>query len=102
MLLNITPDHLGWHKTHVNYALAKIDLFRNMDESDLAIVNVEDEGISAFADRVFVPGRRVLSLGLSDARSSRVIRSPRRASSIRASPCISTSRPIIWGGTRRI
>ena len=67
VLLNITPDHLGWHKTHANYALAKIDLFRNMDESDLAIVNVEDEGISAFADRVFVPGRRVLSLGLSDA-----------------------------------
>lgn len=67
VLLNITPDHLGWHKTHENYALAKIDLFRNMDESDLAIVNVEDEGISAFADRVFVPGRRVLSLGLSDA-----------------------------------
>lgn len=67
VLLNITPDHLGWHKTHVNYALAKIDLFRNMDESDLVIVNVEDEGISAFADRVFVPGRRVLSLGLSDA-----------------------------------
>lgn len=67
VLLNITPDHLGWHKTHANYALAKIDIFRNMDESDLAIVNVEDEGISAFADRVFVPGRRVLSLGLSDA-----------------------------------
>ena len=67
VLLNITPDHLGWHKTHANYALAKIDLFRNMDESDLAIVNVEDEGISAFAARVFVPGRRVLSLGLSDA-----------------------------------
>lgn len=67
VLLNITPDHLGWHKTHENYALAKIDLFCNMDESDLAIVNVEDEGISAFADRVFVPGRRVLSLGLSDA-----------------------------------
>lgn len=67
VLLNITPDHLGWHKTHANYALAKIDLFRNMDESDLAIVNVEDEGISAFADRVSVPGRRVLSLGLSDA-----------------------------------
>ena len=71
VLLNITPDHLGWHKTHANYALAKIDLFRNMDESDLAIVNVEDEGISAFADRVFVPGRRVLSLGLSDAGTAR-------------------------------
>ena len=67
ILLNITPDHLAWHRTHENYALAKIDLFRNMDESDLAIVNVEDEGIAAFADRVYVPGRRVLKLGLADA-----------------------------------
>ncbi|MEE0704195.1 MAG: UDP-N-acetylmuramoyl-L-alanine--D-glutamate ligase [Collinsella sp.] len=67
VLLNITPDHLGWHKTHENYALAKIGLFRNMDESDIAIVNVEDEGIAAFADRVYVPGRRVLKLSLSDA-----------------------------------
>ena len=38
-----------------------------MDESDIAIVNVEDEGIAAFADRVYVPGRRVLKLSLSDA-----------------------------------
>ena len=67
ILLNITPDHLAWHRTHENYALAKIGLFRNMDESDLAIVNVEDEGIAAFADRVYVPGRRVLKLGLADA-----------------------------------
>ncbi|MBM6778594.1 UDP-N-acetylmuramoyl-L-alanine--D-glutamate ligase [Collinsella tanakaei] len=67
VLLNITPDHLAWHRTHENYALAKIRLFANMDEGDLAIVDVEDEGVMAFADRIFVPGRRVLSLGIADA-----------------------------------
>ena len=66
-LLNITPDHLAWHRTHENYALAKIGLFANMDAGDLAVVNVEDEGIAAFADRVYVPGRRICKLGLSDA-----------------------------------
>ncbi len=67
VLLNITPDHLAWHRTHENYALAKIKLFANMDEHDLVIVDVEDEGVMAFADRIFVPGRRVLSLGIADA-----------------------------------
>lgn len=67
VLLNITPDHLGWHRTHENYALAKIGLFRNMGESDLIIVNAEDAGVSEFSDSVYVPGRRVLKFGLSDA-----------------------------------
>lgn len=67
VLLNITPDHLHWHRTHENYALAKIKLFQNMDSDDLCVVNVEDAGIAAFADRIYVPGRRVLKLGLADA-----------------------------------
>ncbi|MBM6755253.1 UDP-N-acetylmuramoyl-L-alanine--D-glutamate ligase [Collinsella tanakaei] len=67
MLLNITPDHLAWHRTHENYAKAKIKLFQNMDERDLAIVDVEDEGVMAYADDIFTSGRRVLSLGLADA-----------------------------------
>ena len=36
ILLNITDDHLAWHRTHENYAEAKIRLFQNMDERDLA------------------------------------------------------------------
>lgn len=67
VLLNITPDHLSWHKTHENYALAKIRLFKQMNEDDLAVVNVEDPGVMEYANRIFVPGRRVLKLGLSDA-----------------------------------
>ena len=67
VLLNITPDHLAWHRTHENYAAAKIKLFANMGEDDLIIVDVEDEGVMAHADAIFTPGRRVLSLGLADA-----------------------------------
>lgn len=67
VLMNITPDHLAWHRTHENYALAKIGLFSNMDRDDLIIVDVEDEGVMAYADRIFTSDRRVCSLGLSDA-----------------------------------
>ena len=66
-LLNITPDHLGWHRSHEAYARAKCKVFQNMGEGDLAIVNVEDEGIAAVAEEVFIPGRRVCRLGLRDA-----------------------------------
>ena len=67
VLLNITPDHLAWHRTHENYALAKIKLFDNMTADDLIIVDVEDEGVMTYADRIFTGGRRVLSLGMADA-----------------------------------
>ena len=66
ILLNITDDHLAWHRTHENYAEAKIRLFQNMGEGDLAIVDVEDEGNMAHRDEIFVPGRRVLSLACED------------------------------------
>lgn len=69
VLLNLTPDHLSWHRSHENYALAKIRALRNMDASDIAIVNVEDEGLAAYSDRIDVPGRRVLGFGLSDCGS---------------------------------
>ena len=66
-LLNITPNHLSWHRTHGNYAAAKLKIFQNMDEGDLAVVDVEDAGVMSVAGGIFTPGRRVLSLGLSDA-----------------------------------
>ena len=66
VLLNLTPDHLAWHLSHENYALAKIRMLRNMGESDIAVVNVEDEGLRAHFDLIDVPGRRILGLGLSD------------------------------------
>lgn len=70
VLLNITPDHLAWHRSHEHYALSKIKLFEQMGADDLAIVNAEDEGIAAFAEQVYVPGRRVLGFGMGDAGGS--------------------------------
>ena len=66
-LLNITPDHLAWHRSHENYALAKIKLFQNMDAGDLIVIDAEDEGIAEFADRIYTPGRRICRVALADA-----------------------------------
>lgn len=66
VLLNITDDHLAWHRSHENYALAKIRLFQNMDVDDLVIVDVDDAGNMAYRDQIFMPGRRVLSLSIED------------------------------------
>lgn len=49
ILLNITPDHLYWHKTMENYAAAKEKLFANLGASDLAIVSVGDAYCQAIA-----------------------------------------------------
>lgn len=67
ILLNITPDHLAWHKSHENYALAKMKLFANMTENDLVIVDAEDAGIQEFAGHVYVDGRRICKVAAEDA-----------------------------------
>lgn len=66
VLLNITDDHLAWHRTHENYAQAKIRLFQNMDQNDLVIVDVDDADVASHHDEIFTPNRRVLSLALQD------------------------------------
>lgn len=40
--LNLTPDHLNRHKTMDNYKTAKLNLFRNQNEKDFAIINYDD------------------------------------------------------------
>lgn len=42
-LLNVTPDHVEWHKTLENYAAAKERIFANLDVNDLAVVSDEDQ-----------------------------------------------------------
>lgn len=39
---NLTKDHLDYHKTMENYALAKQQLFINLKKSGVAIVNIDD------------------------------------------------------------
>lgn len=66
VLLNITPDHLAWHRTHENYALAKCRIFQNLTADDLAVVDVEDEGVRSVMAHIEVPGRRVLKMAFDD------------------------------------
>ncbi len=70
VLLNITPDHLGWHKSHKNYALAKIKLFQNMSDDDLVVIDTEDAGIAEFADEIYVPGRRICRVAFDEQEGS--------------------------------
>jgi UDP-N-acetylmuramoylalanine--D-glutamate ligase len=43
MLLNITPDHLNRYETMKDYALAKMNIFKNQTAKDLAVINADDE-----------------------------------------------------------
>ena len=43
LILNITPDHLNYHKSMENYSKAKFNIFKNQNEQDFLIVNKDDE-----------------------------------------------------------
>ena len=43
VILNITPDHLNYHKTMENYIKAKLNIFKNQDEKDFLILNKDDQ-----------------------------------------------------------
>lgn len=58
VLLNITPDHVAWHRTHENYIAAKEKIFHNLDECDLAVVSVDDETCRVVADELESGGIR--------------------------------------------
>ncbi|MDD2180789.1 MAG: UDP-N-acetylmuramoyl-L-alanyl-D-glutamate--2,6-diaminopimelate ligase [Bacilli bacterium] len=40
---NLTKDHLDYHKTMENYALAKQELFKQLKTNGIAIVNIDDQ-----------------------------------------------------------
>ncbi|MBN1224361.1 MAG: UDP-N-acetylmuramoyl-L-alanine--D-glutamate ligase [Candidatus Aminicenantes bacterium] len=42
IFLNITPDHLDWHKSFDDYFSAKKRLFKNQNRNDTAILNGDD------------------------------------------------------------
>ncbi len=52
VILNITPDHLDRHYTMDNYIAMKERITLNQEESDLCILNYEDESLRALADRI--------------------------------------------------
>lgn len=43
IILNITPDHLKYHKTFANYREAKFKIFANQKSEDLLILNFDDK-----------------------------------------------------------
>ncbi|WP_251211932.1 UDP-N-acetylmuramoyl-L-alanine--D-glutamate ligase [Adlercreutzia murintestinalis] len=48
VVLNITPDHLAWHRTHRNYAEAKWNIMRHLAASDgVAVLNATDDEVRA-------------------------------------------------------
>lgn len=52
VILNITPDHLDRHYTMDNYIAIKERITLNQAESDLCILNYEDESLRAMADMI--------------------------------------------------
>ena len=64
VLLNVTPDHIAWHKTLENYAAAKEKIFANLTPDDLAVVAVGDDWCRAIADRLDARGLRLCRLSL--------------------------------------
>ena len=52
VLLNITPDHLNWHKTLEYYVADKARIFQNLGGEDVAVVDIDDGGAAPFADQL--------------------------------------------------
>lgn len=42
LILNITADHLDWHKTLENYVEAKLRIFKNQTRDDYLVLNYDD------------------------------------------------------------
>ena len=47
VLLNLTEDHLDRHGTYAGYVAAKLRVFENQSEGDLALLNGDDPGVAA-------------------------------------------------------
>lgn len=56
ILLNLSPNHLDYHKNMDEYAEAKFRLFRCQDKSDMAILN---PALKDLASKYAVPGLKV-------------------------------------------
>jgi UDP-N-acetylmuramoylalanine--D-glutamate ligase len=66
VLLNITPDHIEWHGSLAQYVADKAKVFANQATGDTAVIDIDDEGSSPFADTVAASGatvRRVSRFG---------------------------------------
>ncbi len=60
---NLTQDHLDFHKTMGNYALAKQKLFKQLKNDGIAIVNNDDK----YKDYYLLPENNNLTYGFNEA-----------------------------------
>ena len=69
VLLNITPDHVDWHGSLEAYASDKARVFANQGPTDVAVIDVDDDGSRPWAQTVAARGVRVCQVsrqGLPD------------------------------------
>lgn len=59
ILLNVTPDHLAWHRTLEHYEASKMRAFANLDAKDLAILVTDDAACAREAEALCERGLRV-------------------------------------------
>ncbi|WP_455256997.1 UDP-N-acetylmuramoyl-L-alanine--D-glutamate ligase [Peptoniphilus asaccharolyticus] len=52
VITNITPDHLDWHGNFENYRDAKLNILKNQDESDYAVLNYTEEILNKVNSKV--------------------------------------------------
>lgn len=46
IITNITPDHLDWHGTFLDYKNSKLNLIKNLENNDVLILNMDDPELS--------------------------------------------------------
>lgn len=63
LLLNITPDHLSWHRSHKNYSTDKQRILANLAPDAPAILDVSRSETRAIADDLSKKGKRVIRIG---------------------------------------
>jgi UDP-N-acetylmuramoylalanine--D-glutamate ligase len=52
VLLNVAPDHLDYHADYAEYRRAKERIFENQQPGDLAVLNADEAGSAALAERL--------------------------------------------------
>jgi len=53
-ILNLSPDHLNRYDSFEDYAHSKFKIYANQTSGDYAIINLDDEIVNNFKDRIFV------------------------------------------------
>jgi UDP-N-acetylmuramoylalanine--D-glutamate ligase len=62
-ITNVAEDHLDWHGSAANYTAAKRNIYRNQDETDLLVFDIDDQGAVELARDA--PGEKFPVSGIS-------------------------------------